>query len=222
MSRLYLFDLAGAAAGCLLLVPMLGLLGAIDSVLATAALALVGAAAERTARAAAAARDRRGARARLNRATGTLALRESKGLTEQGILFSRWNSFSRVTVVQPEDKDRQLIFIDSDAATVIYRDGSDNEKNAGLRDRIEGLAYQLGGRGKVLIIGPGGGGDVMLARLYGARQVTAVEINPIIARDVMSRSRSGATLAGSTSSRASAWSSTRGAASCAAAPSATT
>ena len=41
------------------------------------------------------------------------------------MLFSRWNSFSRVTVVQPEDPDRQLIFIDSDAATVIYRDGSD-------------------------------------------------------------------------------------------------
>ena len=41
-------------------------------------------------------------------------------------------------MVQPEDPDRQLIFIDSDAATVIYRDGSDVSKHPELRDRVEG------------------------------------------------------------------------------------
>ncbi|HSD29902.1 MAG TPA: hypothetical protein VLL75_21555, partial [Vicinamibacteria bacterium] len=42
ITRLYLFDLGGAAAGCLALVPMLGLLGAIDTVLLVAAVALLG------------------------------------------------------------------------------------------------------------------------------------------------------------------------------------
>ena len=39
MSRLYLFDLAGAAAGCLLLIPVLDRLGAVDTVLRWRALA---------------------------------------------------------------------------------------------------------------------------------------------------------------------------------------
>ena len=146
ISRLYLYDLAGAAGGCLLLVPTLGLLGAIDTVLAVAVVALLGGlllSGKRWLLPLAAVAL---ALVPLNRATGTLALSESKGLSEQGILFSRWNSFSRVTVVQPEDPDRQLIFIDSDAATVIYRDGSNLERQPELRDRVEGLAYHLGGR----------------------------------------------------------------------------
>ncbi len=186
ISRLYLFDLAGAAAGCLLLVPTLGLLGAIDTVLAVAVLALLGGLLLSRQRWLLPLVGLAMALVAVNHATGMLALRESKGLSEQGMLFSRWNSFSRVTVVQPDDPDRQLIFIDSDAATVIYRDGSDLERHAPLRDRVEGLAYHLGGRDKVLIIGPGGGVDVIIARLHGATDVTAVELNPLVARDVMS------------------------------------
>src|SRR5262249_61795586 len=37
----------------------------------------------------------------------------------------------------------------------------------------------------VAIIGPGGGYDVATALVFGANHITAVEINPIIARDVM-------------------------------------
>jgi predicted membrane-bound spermidine synthase len=186
VSRLYLFDLAGAALGCLALVPLLGALGAIDTVLAVAAIGVLGGLLLSGQRVLLPLLVAAVALVPLNRATGWLGLRESKGLTEQGLLFSRWNSFSRVTVVQPEDRDRQLIFIDSDAATVIYRDGSDNARYPELGDRIEGLAYHAGPRGKVLIIGPGGGVDVILARKHGAREVTAVELNPLVARDVMS------------------------------------
>ena len=186
ISRLYLFDLGGAAAGCLVLVPALGWLGAVDTVLSVAALALLGGLLLSRRRWLLPLVVVATALVPLNRATGMLALRESKGLSEQGVLFSRWNSFSRVTVVQPEDPDRQLIFIDSDAATVIYRDGGDTARHPELRDRIEALAYHLGGRDKVLIIGPGGGVDVIIARLHGAREVTAVELNPLVARDVMS------------------------------------
>jgi predicted membrane-bound spermidine synthase len=185
ISRLYLFDLGGAAAGCLALVPALALLGAIDAVLLVAAVALLGGFLL----------SRRlwllpllGAAAALlalNHATGWIALRESKGLSEDLVVFSRWNSFSRVTVTRTDDPDRLLIFIDSDAATILFRDAADLERHRGLADRAEGLAYHLGGRGKVLVIGPGGGLDVILARLHGARDVTAVEVNPLVARDVM-------------------------------------
>ena len=36
-----------------------------------------------------------------------------------------------------------------------------------------------------LVIGPGGGRDLLSALVFGARHVDGVEINPIIARDVM-------------------------------------
>ena len=186
ISRLYLFDLAGAAAGCVLLVPMLGLLGAIDTVLLVPVLALAGGYLL----------SRRRYLLPLlglallllahNHATGWITLRESKGLSEEGVLFSRWNSFSRVTVTETGDPDRRLIFIDSDAATVIYRDGANLERHRALRDRIEGLAYHVAPRERVLVIGPGGGQDVIVARLHGVPDLTAVEVNPLVARDVMS------------------------------------
>jgi spermidine synthase len=187
ISRLYLFDLAGAALGCLSLVPLLSLLGAIDTVLLAAALALaggwlmsrrtwllpaVGAALALTA---------------WNHTTGGISLHESKGLSEADLLFSRWNSFSRVTVAKTQEPDKLLIFIDSDAATVLRQAGDDVERHRGMADRIEGLAYQVAARPKVLVIGSGGGQDVILARLHGARDITAVELNPLIAREVMSR-----------------------------------
>jgi hypothetical protein len=89
-------------------------------------------------------------------------------------------------VTRTEDPDQLLIFIDSDAATILFRDGADLDRHRGLADRAEGLAYQLGGREKVLVIGPGGGLDVILARLHGADDVMAVEVNPLVARDVVS------------------------------------
>ena len=186
INRLYLFDLAGAALGCLLLVPALGTLGAIDSVLLVAllaslagwllsgrrfTLALVAAAAALIA---------------WNRITPFVELREAKGLSEEPVVFSRWNSFSRVTVTSTPDPDRLLLYIDADAATIIHKDASDLKRHAAERDRIESLAYQTRHRDKVLIIGPGAGVDVIVARLHGARDVTAVEVNPLVARGVMS------------------------------------
>ena len=90
-----------------------------------------------------------------------------------------------MTVGTTADPDRQLIFIDADAATVLHRDASDRERHRAQRDRIEALAYHVAPRRKVLIIGPGGGVDVIIARLFGAEDITAVEVNPLVAREVM-------------------------------------
>src|SRR5688572_30174940 len=86
--------------------------------------------------------------------------------------------------------------IDADAATEVTRGGTDLVRHAYLAGRIEALAWHLRPGAKALILGPGGGNDVVTALLFGAREVTAVEVNPIIARDLMSseplRSYSGA------------------------------
>jgi len=186
INRVYLFDLAGAALGCLLLVPALGTLGAIDTVLLVALLAALAGwllSAERFTLALVALAA---VLLAWNRTSPFIELREAKGLSEEPVVFSRWNSFSRVTVTSTPDPDRLLLYIDADAATIIHKDASDLQRHAAERDRIESLAYQARHRDKVLIIGPGAGVDVIVARLHGARDVTAVEVNPLVARAVMS------------------------------------
>src|SRR5204863_270835 len=68
---------------------------------------------------------------------------------------------------------------------LLSRDGSDLRRHAAQAERVEALAYRLRPESRALIIGPGGGNDVIMARLFGARQITGVEVNPIIARDIM-------------------------------------
>lgn len=205
VSRLYLFDLAGAAAGCLLLIPVLDRLGAVDTVLAVSVLAVLAAIVfEWGGGGGRAYRTLLGTVAALlvallgyNLQTGRLDVRKAKGLDEAGnVIFSKWNSFSRVTVWGSLDHDTVLIMIDADAATEVTREGTDLLRHSYLAGRVEALAWHLRPGARALILGPGGGNDVITALLFGAREVTAVEVNAIIARDLMSaeplRSYSGA------------------------------
>jgi hypothetical protein len=195
VSRLYLFDLGGAAAGCLLLIPLLDAVGAVDTVLLLAAVA-AGAAvlfgwggatsAGRIALAATVAAT--SALLLVNLRGRHLDVRTAKGLDERGhVIFSKWNSFSRVTLWGSLEDETALIMIDADAATEVTRDGTDLARRGYLAGRIEALAWHLRPGAKALILGPGGGNDVIAALLFGAREVTAVEVNPIIARDLLSR-----------------------------------
>ncbi len=193
ISRLYLFDLAGAALGCLLLIPVINLVGAINTVLLASAIAAAAAALFST--------STPGGRAYLvaslvvavaisgvivlNSRNEWIDIHRSKGMKEENVLFSKWNSFSRITVDGIPDQYMQ-IKIDADAATGITKNASDVESHQGERRSITALAYNLKQGASTLIIGPGGGNDVMAARVFGQRPITAVEINPIIARDVMS------------------------------------
>lgn len=188
MSTLYLFDLVGAGAGCLLLIPALEWLGVVDAILATATLAaavsLLFPLREgrlRTARVAVVAGLL--AITLMNLSTGIVRVRLHKGERTTETQFSKWNSFSHVTVRGSLNEDHLDIVIDADASTRITRGAG-----RGVDDRgplIEGVVHEVASGGDVLIVGPGGGDDIMLAREAGARSVTGVEVNPIIARDIM-------------------------------------
>jgi predicted membrane-bound spermidine synthase len=194
ISRLYLFDLAGAAAGCLMLIPVLNLIGAINTVLLVSVLASIAAGLFSLSGQAQRARFVGSLLltagligfAAYNIKTNRLDIRKTKGIEERDVLFSKWNSFSRITVVGDLSGDQVEIKIDADASTHIPRDAGNTELNRLQRHQISGLVYQLKRDANVLIIGPGGGGDVMIARAFGQRQIIAVEVNPIIAIDVMS------------------------------------
>jgi len=193
ISRLYLFDLAGAALGCLLLIPVLNAIGAINIVLLVSAIAaasgvLFGTVSGGSRGVTVCSLLLAAALAGLvvyNTSTHSIDIRKSKGFEETRVLFSKWNSFSRITVEGSLDSGIE-IKIDSDAATGISRDASNVAIHQEARGALTALAHHLKQDANVLIIGPGGGNDVAVARVFGQKMITAVEINPIIARDVMS------------------------------------
>jgi hypothetical protein len=106
---------------------------------------------------------------------------------EARIAKTQWNSFSRIDVVEGGKGDEGLvakIFIDGGAGTnVIQWDGNVRSRQ-GLTTWMHYLPYRLMPDPKVLVIGSGGGRDVVAALVSGSKDVTSVEINPIIYQTV--------------------------------------
>src|SRR3954447_7688763 len=238
VNAVYAADLLGASAGCLILIPLLDRLGAPGVVLAAAALSIAAAIlfAPSSNRATIAAI---GAAVLLVPIAGQASGRagfdvvDTKGHQGDRILFSKWNSFSRIGVYERAHGDWSLspaytgplpetrfMDIDSAASTPILRLDASLSNARYLRYELTALAYHLAGdrrsdRGAggpelglaesapgaehagqspqspapagftALVIGPGGGRDLASALVFGASHVDGVEINPIIANDVM-------------------------------------
>jgi hypothetical protein len=91
---------------------------------------------------------------------------------------------SRVTVVTDMDNatphELASIIIDADAATPIYRwDGSQSDI-AGVQKYMDYLPYEMINANNTLVIGSGGGQDIIVALSSGVDNVTAVELNPLV------------------------------------------
>jgi hypothetical protein len=72
------------------------------------------------------------------------------------------------------------IIIDADAATPIYRwDGSQNDVGW-IQKYMDYLPYEMINANNTLVIGSGGGEDILVALSGGADNVTAVELNPLV------------------------------------------
>jgi hypothetical protein len=231
INAVYAADLIGAAGGCLILIPLLDRLGAPGVVLAAAALTIAAAVlfasgASRPTIAAA------GVVVLLMPIAGQLSGRaafdvvDTKGHQGDRVLFSKWNSFSRIGVYERTHGDWSLsdaykgplpetrfMDIDSAASTPILHLNPDLSNAQYLRYELTALAYHIvGARSSALgasssepgasrlalstqppapngftalVIGPGGGRDLASALVFGAARVDGVEINPIIANDVM-------------------------------------
>ncbi|PWT94075.1 MAG: hypothetical protein C5B55_03280, partial [Blastocatellia bacterium] len=76
------------------------------------------------------------------------------------------------------------LFIDSDAWTGIREWDGRIESARDLRDSYRALPFRLLPNAETLIIGPGGGPDVVAALASGGRKVTAVEMNPLMLKFV--------------------------------------
>jgi len=190
--RAYFFDLAGAAAGCLLLIPFLNYFGGPNTVISAAVFYAVAAAiwfnlaggSKRRATAVMLSLMLVGLMV-VNGKLHILDIRYAKGHALLPERFVAWNSFSRVGV---HDSGPFTIDIDSDAATgIAYYDWPrlTEAQRYSLTHNGAGSAYLLRPGAKALVIGAGGGWDVARALGSGSTDITAVEINPIIANDIM-------------------------------------
>ena len=195
VNRVYFFDLMGAAAGCLLLYPLLNGFGGVSAVLGAAITFAVAAAIWHSV--SGSVRGRVGSVALalalvafliLNQRYHVIDIRHAKGQTISHEIFQHWNVFSRIGLVDRSSEGRYSIVIDADAATDIATFDFDHltaGQRHDLMDQGPALPYALRPGGKTLIIGPGGGWDVARALAYGSHDITGVEINPIIATTIM-------------------------------------
>ncbi len=195
VDRVYFFDLMGAAAGCLVLVPLLNWIGGPNTLIVTAALFAVAAAVWFHV-----ARFSRGRITAVSLAlllvgfitvnwkTRFIDLKYAKGQQLKNEEFVQWNSFSRIALTREPGTNNHSIVIDGDAETGVANFNF-SRLSASEREYLAyhgpGFPYILRPGAKTVIIGAGGGWDVSRALASGSRDVTGIEINPIIANVIM-------------------------------------
>ncbi len=193
VDRIYFFDLLGAAGGCLALVLLLNAFGGENTVIAVSVLFASAAAIWFTL-----------AGMRFGRIASVFAgllltmivigntkyhfvqVTYAKGEKLHQEQFTKWNSISRIGMAS--DGGLETIYIDADASTGIA-DFDFGNLSSGDRENLlhqgPAIPYNLRPGAKTLVIGPGGGWDISRALASGSRDVTGVEINPIIGTDIM-------------------------------------
>lgn len=97
------------------------------------------------------------------------------------IHYTEWSPVARTDVVSNAGVDTLYIWTDGDVPTQMEPFDGDLRRAAGYRRFIGYVPFALQPEPeRVLCIGPGGGLDVLLAILGGAKQIEPVELNPAI------------------------------------------
>jgi hypothetical protein len=217
---LYGVDLLGAAAGCLLAVPLLDHWDLSSAVFATAALAAAGSLC--FAGLAPGASRRRPAL--VFAVLAGVAVWNAASEPRIGVLFAKdkflhggwaarswWNAHSFVIARYPThggpmywgstragdrfSVETTGLLIDADAGTAMTRWDGRRESLEWVPYDVTSLPYHLR-RGDVAVLGVGGGRDVLSALWAGSRSVTAVEVNGILVDLLRGEARSYTRIAG--------------------------
>jgi hypothetical protein len=116
--------------------------------------------------------------------------------------FVHWNSFSRINIgpsrpgtpwmwgpsseTPPSIIEQRSMALDGSAGTGMYRFDGDFGKLEFLKYDVTNLAYYIRHAGRAAVIGVGGGRDILSAHIFGFRDITGIELNPIFI-DMLSR-----------------------------------
>lgn len=207
VSKLYAYDLAGAALGCIVLIYAIGITDGPTAVILVAALASIGAAlfayeanSKKLIQIALICAILLGSVTLINtilvnQQSSLLRLTWVKGRYEAAPFYEKWNSFSRITVSEDRDPDHpfgwgfspvvpfkdkveeKVLKIDASAATVLTKFDGNFQKLGYLKYDLTNLVHYLRKDAKVLAIGSGGGRDILSALLFNQKSVLGVEIN---------------------------------------------
>lgn len=208
INRLYAADLAGAAAGCVLLIGALDVVGGPRTVFLVAAAAMLASLAFLRKAAKGLGRQTTmgtasvivlafGATFGLALDPSVLELGYAKGGARDRVYYEKWNSYSRIAVAfpQPElpfgwglsdtfqstDKLHQLrLNIDSSAETVLTKFDGDLAAVGHLKYDVTNIGHYLIQQGRIFVVGAGGGRDVLSGLVFDQRQIVAVEMNRAI------------------------------------------
>lgn len=198
---LYAWDLAGAAAGCLLVIPLLVLTNLSTAMLTAAAATAAGAwcfarSAARPSRWGAALALVLAGFAAWNGAADALTILYPKNqrlwLTADGASYRAWTTHSYVVLGQPNEGPiylwgpgkgaerftavQQWLTLDGEAATPMTQWDGRLESLEWVPYDVTSLPYQLRA-GSAAIIGVGGGRDLLAALWGGSTSVTGIELN---------------------------------------------
>lgn len=200
--RLYFSDLAGAASGCFIIPLFLKYFGGPGAVLATAAILCIAALLQVLHKSKLFLLFSITAICFSIFAIGNnsfqwVRIQPPQINANENILFESWNAFSRI-VVKPFSNElyspgihpfnlrkaspieQKVLVIDSSASTLLTKFENNLEPFEILKLDQSTLAHQLRPGSKVIIIGPGGGRDILGALVMGQQEIHGVEINPNI------------------------------------------
>jgi hypothetical protein len=180
IAKLYFWDLVGAALGATLVVPALYLFNG-PALLPAIALVLAASGAVYGYR-----RSRAAAQASLGsclffvaflavpEAREALAVRQAKGAPTPNIMLERWDPLARIALSPGPDERTRFLTMDGGAVTAVIRFDGDFERMSFLKGNILQLAYHLRNYDSSVIIGPGGGSDVLASLVFGNRDTFTI------------------------------------------------
>lgn len=129
----------------------------------------------------------------------------AKGFNQRDILYERWNSFSRIAITHADvskdpvawslsahyDKPIPLmhdwLMIDAWAGTPLIHFNGDLIQAEFLKYDVTNFAHHLRTNASVLIVGSGGGREILSALAFNQERVVAVEMNDAIVDAVTNR-----------------------------------
>lgn len=116
----------------------------------------------------------------ISNAPSKTMFQDLKNHPESHIVLTKWNSFSRIDVVEGQPDSLATIYIDADALTHVLNWDGDVKSAEYLKETMDFIPYHLVDRPTTLIVGSGGGRDIIISLVGESSEVIAVELNPII------------------------------------------